>query len=67
MQKIKSYAFRLWAFLLVALFGMVGSASAQTDITGVISEIDTYKDLAIVIAIAILLFVLGRKVVRRFL
>ena len=53
---------------------MVGAAMvapmavfAQTDITGVISTVTTYKDAAIVVGIALLLFALGRKAVRKLI
>jgi hypothetical protein len=63
MNKVKSWAQRAaltgtFAFLAV-------TANAQTDITGVMTSVSGYKDAAIVIGIAILLFVIGRKVVRR--
>jgi len=38
---------------------------AATDITGVISDVSDYKDAAIVVGIAVLLFVLGRRIVRK--
>lgn len=41
------------------------SMFAATDITEVISDASTYKDSAIVVGIAILLFVIGRRVVRK--
>lgn len=52
----------------VALLGLlfVSSASAATDIAGVITEAGTLKDAALVVAIAILLWVVGRRVLRRF-
>lgn len=40
-------------------------AQAQSDITGVTSAVSGYKDAAIVVGIAVLLFVIGRKVVRK--
>jgi len=52
----------------LAVIGSVLSPSvmfAATDITGVISDASTYKDSLIVVAIAVLLFVIGRKLVRR--
>jgi len=38
---------------------------AATDIDGVISDVSGYKDAAIVVGIAVLLFVLGRRIVRK--
>ena len=43
------------------------SAMAQTDISGVTTAVSGYKDAAIVVGIAILLFVIGRKVVRKLI
>lgn len=37
----------------------------QTDITGVLTQVNTYVPTAVGIAVAILLFVLGRRVVRK--
>jgi len=52
---------------LAAAFVAVGvsTASAQTDITGVVTSLDGYLDAAIAIGVAILLFTLGRAVVRK--
>jgi hypothetical protein len=36
-----------------------------TDITGVITLVTQYKDAAIIVGVAVLLFVLGRRVVRK--
>jgi len=41
------------------------AASAQSDITGVLDELTTYKTAGIVIGVAILLFTLGRTIVRK--
>jgi len=49
--------------ILAALF--VSAANAQTDITSVVSSVSGYWDAVKVVAIAILLFVIGRKVVRK--
>jgi len=38
---------------------------AATDITGVISDVSGYMTAAVTVGIAVLLFVLGRKVVRK--
>jgi len=53
--------------MLVAAFVAMGAsqAMAATDITEALTEVGTYKTSAIVIGIAIFLFVLGRKVVKR--
>lgn len=37
----------------------------QTDITGVITAVDGYRTAAVAVGIAILLFVIGRTVVRK--
>jgi len=57
------------ATLCVAAFlgVMTVTSHAQTDITGVITAVDGYLDAAIAVGIAVLLFVLGRKVVRRLI
>lgn len=49
--------------LLAMVFTM--AANAQTDITSVVSSVSGYWDAVKVVAIAILLFVIGRKVVRK--
>lgn len=41
------------------------AAFAQTDITSVTSTVSSYVSAAIVVGVAVLLFVLGRKVVRK--
>jgi len=55
------------AMLLLAFaFTLLCSAAmAQTDITAVVSSISDYWDAAKAIAIAILLFVIGRRVVQK--
>lgn len=56
--------------LIVALmFGslLVQSSMAATDITGVVSDVSGYQAAAAVVGIAVLLFVLGRKVIRRLI
>jgi len=40
---------------------------AATDMTGVIDAVTGYQEAAIVIGIAVLLFVLGRRVVRKLI
>lgn len=39
----------------------------MTDITAVITAVDGYYDAALVVGIAVLLYVLGRKVVRKLI
>jgi hypothetical protein len=48
--------------MLVHLTPMLGDV---TDISGVITQMTTYKDAAIALAILILLFVLGRRLVSK--
>jgi len=48
-----------------ALAFTVGTASAQSDITGVLDSLDGYKTAGIVIGVAILLFTLGRVIIRK--
>lgn len=43
----------------------VMAANAQTDITGVITALDGYRSAAVAVGIAVLLFVLGRTIVRK--
>jgi len=52
---------------LAGLTAAAASANAATDITGVISDVSGYMDAAIVVGIAVLLFVVGRKVVRKLI
>lgn len=49
--------------LSLATFG----ASAATDIAGVITDVTDYKDDAILVGIAIVLFIIGRKVVKKLI
>lgn len=58
---------RLPALAVLALLSLVlvGSASAQTDITSTISAVEGYWDAVQLLAIGIVLFVLGRKVLRK--
>lgn len=54
--------------LAVAVVGFGLSAPAlfaATNITGVIEEVNTYFNSAVAIGIAVLLFVLGRKIIRK--
>jgi len=45
----------------------VGTASAQTDIAQVTTAVSGYVTAATAVGVAVLLFVLGRKVVRRLI
>lgn len=58
---------RLLAFVAFALAFVVASvpAQAQTDIAAVLTTVSDYKDDAILVGVAILLFVLGRSIVRK--
>lgn len=55
--------FKMVGAVLVA--SMPLGAFAQTDITTVTSTVSGYVTAAIVVGVAVLLFVLGRKVVRK--
>jgi len=68
-KHMKNLNFRLWALALVAFVSALFSATAQaaTDITGVINDVEGYMDAAIVVGVAVLLFVLGRKVIRKLI
>jgi len=57
-----------FAALLAIVFAFVLAtlpASAQTDITQVITTVDGYLTAAIVVGVAVLLFTLGRAIVRK--
>jgi len=56
----------LFTFLFV-LLGSSAMAADPTDITGVTTSVQGYVTAAIVVGIAVLLFVLGRKVIRRLI
>jgi len=56
---------KIGSALVVCLALAVSSASAQTDITSTISTLSGYWDGVLVIAIGIMLFVVGRKVVKK--
>jgi len=59
---------RLIAFALIAGLALYAQyASAATDITGTITTISGYVTSATAVAIGVVLFVLGRKVVRRLI
>lgn len=64
MQKTGGYWLALGAFLTVTASA---HAADPTDIDGVITALGAYKTPAIALAIAILLFVIGRKVVRKLI
>jgi len=51
----------------LAVCSMPAALFAQTDITDVISDVTGYKTAAIAVGIAILLFLIGRKVVRKLI
>jgi len=48
-----------------AVVGTSFVASAQSDITGVVDSLDGYLTSAVAIGVAILLFTLGRAIVRK--
>ena len=51
---------------VLAMLGLAAQfASAQTDISAVLTSVSTYVSAAIAIGITILLFVIGRAVVRK--
>lgn len=58
---------RLQRLALAAGFLAVSSvgAFAQTDISQVVSTVSSYWDAAIVVGIGVLLFVIGRRVVKK--
>lgn len=45
----------------------MATANAATDITGVITDVTGYVNAAIVVGISVLLFVLGRRAVRKLI
>jgi len=53
------------SLVAVLVLGSVVAANASTDLTSAIEAVSAYMDSAIVIGIAILLFTLGRRVVRK--
>lgn len=62
----KNRAQRIYTRLAFAGMALVPcSMFAQSDITGVMTSLTTYKDAAIALGVAILLFVLGRAIVRK--
>jgi len=58
----RAAAFAIVAFAFLA---MSSGAFAQTDITGVIDSLDGYLTAAIAVGVAVLLFTLGRAIVRK--
>jgi len=56
-------------FKVLALAGVIAAttfaASAQSDITGVVDSLDGYLTSAVAIGVSILLFTLGRAIVRK--
>lgn len=63
-MKVKSWAQRAAPIGAFAFLANQANA-APTDITGVITELSGYFDAAMVVGIAVFLFVLGRRIVRR--
>jgi len=57
------YLLAVFAALIVA----GASAQAQSNIGGVMTSVDGYVSTATGIAVAVLLFVLGRKVIRKLI
>lgn len=55
------------SLLATALLLGASAVQAATDITEVTTEVSGYKDAAIVVGVAILLFVIGRRVVRKLI
>lgn len=53
------------AFVALVAMTLGGFANAQTDISSVITTLDGYRTAALAVGIAILLYVLGRTVVRK--
>ena len=51
------------AFMLAGL----SAQAVSTDVTGVVNELSTLTDAAIVVGIVILVFMVGRKLVRRLI
>ena len=54
---------------LIAMLVMAGGTAAQaaTDIDGVVSDVSGYADAAIVVGITVVLFVIGRRVIKRLI
>lgn len=48
-----------------AVLGAAATSQAATDITGVINDVSGYADAAIVVGVTVVLFVLGRRVIKR--
>jgi hypothetical protein len=65
LKKLVGYAMIVCAFALMFSAFMGYAHATGTDITGVISDVSGYVDAAITVGIAVLLFVLGKRVVRR--
>lgn len=55
----------VYIMLLLAFLAIVVQAQAQTDMTGVVSAVEGYVDAGIAVGIGVLLFVLGRRVLRK--
>lgn len=65
LQNIRNRFVAMFAFVMALVALSFNTASAQSDITGVLDELTTYKTAGIVIGVAILLFTLGRVIVRK--
>jgi len=59
--RIAAFLVMAFAFLLVG----VTAARAQSNIDGVLDSLDGYKTAGIALGVAILLFTLGRAIVRK--
>jgi len=62
---MKKYITAFLVALALLVFGF--DASAQSNIAQVTTSVSGYVDAAIVVGVAVLLFVLGRKVVRKLI
>jgi len=51
--------------IALAISALTGSACAQTDMTSTITAVSGYWDAVKVVAIGILLFIVGRRVVKK--
>lgn len=58
--------FNRLAVAAALLIPSLAKAADPTDIDGVITNLGTYKTAAMVVGIALLLWVLGRRVVKKF-
>jgi len=71
MKKIGYIAKQFVGRLMICMAIMLGLAiatqtvNAATDITGVVDTVSGYWDAVVAVSIAVLLFVIGRRVVRK--